>query len=250
MPFYPFAVLQNYGFGNKYHNAFRIIHAASTMPKYSNFRKDYARLASYVKPIPGSTSGNALAIRSLQRQLNKQKPEVQQWVSFTTNNIPQTTFAQWNLSPTDTLAAATDRDERVLGDSWINKSLEMRFSLGTNLAGFPGVVRVIVYVPKKAGTAITFTNMLDITDPNQMTVLYDQMIKPHIQGGNNQTTTGSFDCGVYHWVKKISLGNRKSTYIGTTAERNSVRIAVLTQGYFSGGSLTASMRYKLNYCNK
>lgn len=250
MPFYPYAVLQNYGFGNKYHNAVRTIHAASTMPKYSNFRKDYARMASYVKPVPGSTSGNALAIRSLQRQLNKQKPELQHWFNTVPFNVSPTALTTNNFGPCDTLAAASDRDQRVLGDSWVNKSLEIRVNSQDTEFGFPGKVRLIVYIPKKAGTSISFGSINSCLDTNQMTVLHDELVKPYHQGNTDGQSTGTY-CPVWMFSRRVSLGNRISTFIGTTPEKNNVRIALLTDGNSTSGiPLAWTMNYKLTYTNK
>lgn len=250
MPFYPYAVLQNYGFGNKYHNAIRTIHAASTMPKYSNFRKDYARMASYRKPVPGSTVSNALAIRHLQRQVNRQKPETQHYFVNQTLSIPHTTFKQSNVNPCEALANAADRDERILGDSWLNKTLELRIGSADAESGFPGRVRLIVYLPKKAATTINVTSMTDCLDPSQMTVLHDEYVKPYHPGNTDAASSVTY-CPPWLFVRRINLGNRISTFIGTTPEKNNIRIAVLTEGNSTATfNATWNMGYKLTYTNK
>lgn len=250
MPFYPYAVLQNYGFGNKYHNLFRSIHAASTMPKYSNFRKDYNRLALYRRPIPGGVSGaNALAIRSLERKVAGLKPETQyHFISDNFSALAGDTLHVLNWSPTEDLAAAADRDERILGDSWKNKFMEIRAQFG-GILGFPGPLRLIVYKPHKAGTTLTFSNFNNMMDPSQSTVLHDEIIKPYAVHDNSTTTGGSQALQV--WARKINLSNTKSTFIGTTAEAGNIRCVILLNGMGSatptlGGSVTT----KLAYSNK
>ena len=249
MPFYPYAVLQNYGIGNKYHNAFRSIHAASTMPKYSNFRKDYARLASYRKPVPGSTSGNALAIRSLQRKVAGLKPEVQYFTHTDSySGLAGDTFHVHNWSPTSDLASATDRDERILGDSWKNKYMEIRAQFG-GTTGFPGPFRLVVYKPHKAGTTLSFTDFNNVMDPSNCTVLHDEIIKPYAVLNNNSSTGKNQNIMVF--ARKINLKNLKSTFIGSTPEAGNVRCVLLMWGMGTatptiGGSITT----KLAYANK
>ena len=109
-------------------------------------------VAKYIKPRGATKYATDLAIRSLQRQVNRQKPEIQHWFSNTTFTVHPTNFGLSNFSPCETLAAAVDRDERVLGDSWINKSLEIRINGNDTEQGYPGKVRLIVYIPKKSGS--------------------------------------------------------------------------------------------------
>lgn len=253
MPFYPYAVLQNYGLGNRYHNAIRTFHAASTMPKYSNFRNDYARMASYRKPVPGSTSGNALAIRHLQRQVNRQKPETQYYFRESTLSIPHSSLKQSNINPCEALATESNRGDLILGDSWVNKSLELRVQSADSESGFPGRVRLVVYVPKKANTTISITSMTDCLDPNQMTVLHDEYVKPYHQGNTNpDATSGVTYCPPWMFVRRINLKNRISTFIGNTPEKNNIRIALLTEGNGSALLYNATWKfgYRLTYTNK
>lgn len=249
MSFYPYAVLQNYGIGNKYHNAFRSIHLASTMPKYSNFRKDYARLASYRKPVPGSTSGNALAIRSLQRKVAGLKPENQQHVI--TNNfssLARNNLEVLNVSPTTDLAGAADRDERILGDSWKNKYLEIRAS-GGGQEGVPGPVRLVVYKPHKAGTTLAWSSFNAMIDPSNCTVLHDEIIKPYAVF--NAANSLSVPQAIMSFHRKINLNNMKSTFIGTTPEEGQVRVVLLINGLDSTATTYGtSIVTKLVYANK
>lgn len=225
----------------RYHNYYQL--GKRTMP--------YLRgtVAKYIKPRGATKYATDLALRSLQRQINKQKPEIQHWTSATTFTVPPNTFSTANFSPCETLANAVDRDERVLGDSWINKALEIRIRGDDTIYGFPGVMRLIVYVPKKAGTTITWANFGEIIDTNRCTVLHDEIVKPLM--ATTQGSTATTHSGIYNFVRKLRLGNRKSTFIGTTPEMNNVRVAVLTDGLSTLTSVqTFSINYKLTYCNK
>lgn len=230
MPFYPLAVLQNYGIGNKYHNAFRSIHFASQMPKYSNFRKDYARMASYRKPVPGGTgTANALAIRSLERKVAGLKPETQYLILTTSfSGLSRDSFEVCQWSPTVDLAGAADRSDRVLGDSWKNKFIEVRCGAIAGDEGLPGPVRFVVYKPHKAATTITPTSFISHFDPSQCTVLHDEIIKPYAVMNENSST--GVTQAINSWVRKINLNNMKSTYIGTTAEEGAVRCCIMISG--------------------
>lgn len=250
MPFYPYAVLQNYGLGNKYHNAFRSIHAASTMPKYSNFRKDYNYLMSKKFNVGGGpVASNALAIRSLQRKVAGLKPEIQ-YFTHTDNysGLAGDTLHVHNWSPTTDLAGAADRDERILGDSWKNKYMEIRAQFG-GTTGFPGPLRLVVYKPHKAATTLSFTDFNNVMDPSNCTVLHDEIIKPYTVLNNNSSTGQNQNIMVF--TRKINLKNLKSTFIGTTPEVGNVRCVILQLGLGSatpttGGSVTT----KLAYANK
>lgn len=250
MPFYPYAVLQNYGIGNKYHNALRSIHAVSTMPKYSNFRKDYARMASYRKPVPGSISGNTLAIRSLQRKVAGLKPENQEFV-FTSNwsSLARDTLEVLEISPMFNLAASVDRDQRILGDSWKNKYLEIRCT-GGGEEGVPGPVRLVVYKPYKATATLTFSTFNAMMDPSNCTVLHDEIIKPYAV--LNNSATSALPQAVMTFNRKINLHNLKSTFIGNIAEEGQVRVVLLINGL--AGTPTPSygttIVTKLVYANK
>ncbi len=242
MPFYPYAVLQNYGFGNKYHNAFRTIHAASTMPKYSNFRKDYSRLSSYRKPIPGSTSGNTLAIRDLQRKVAGMKPEVQHFVANYNMSFSGGAFNIERIDITKNLASAADRDLRLTGDSWKNKYLKFRLQMADDSCD--GILRVLIIKPKKAGTTFTFAENA-IPDPNQMTVLYDRTITTAQQVGANYYAGGSGRVMIGH----VSLKNLKSTFISTVAELGDVQMYVMYRNKIPTGSDTWALSTQLAYTN-
>lgn len=236
----------NHPFEFSRHNAFRAAHLYSTMPKYwESYRQQYSRLSKYRKPT-GTASGNALAIRHLQRQINKQKPELQHTVVNNVTTIPEDVFNLWNISPSQNLADTVDRNERILGDSWVNKSLELRFQTASN-RGFYGDLRVVVYIPKKADTTWVSGDFTSYVDPNFATVLHDEVIKP------SWTADQSSDNGPhYTFFRKIWLGNRVSTYIGSTPEKTAVKVAVLSTGRKASGagSVYVGCMHRLTYTNK
>lgn len=248
MNFYPNSVIHNYGIRNR---NFRLLHATASMPLYPNFRRDYARMARYRKPLAPSSSSNALAIRALQRQVNRQKPEVQYFFSSDSESgVTQNAFHQFNYNPLETLASATNRGDLVLGDTWINKYLEIRCQIGGRL-GFCGPVRLIVYRPLKAGTTVTLGGFTNGTDPNQMSILHDEVIKPYAVF-NDDSVSGSSQM-IQNWVRRINLKNMKSTFtLSGAAEKNNVRVALLLDGQKSVTTPTVGLdiKFKHAFTNK
>lgn len=198
-----------------------------------------------------STYTNALAIRYLQRQVNRQKPEVQYFFSSDSESgVTQNAFHQFNYNPLETLANAANRGDLVLGDTWINKYLEIRCQIGGRL-GFCGPVRLIVYRPLKANTTVTMGGFTNGTDPNQMSILHDEIIKPYAIF-NDDSVSGSSQM-VQNWVRRINLRNMKSTFtLGGTAEKNNVRVALLLDGEKSVSTPTIGLdiKFKHAFTNK
>lgn len=244
----------NHPFEFSRHNAFRSFHLYSTMPKYwESYRQQYNRLRRYVPKPTGSPISNSLAIRNLQRQINKQKPELQHDVVLNTTSFNASElagFSLWNITPSENLAADPDRGEKILGDSWVNKSLELRFSTDIVL-GFQGDIRLVIYIPKKAGTAWVPSSMTDFVDPNFATVLHDEIMRPTWTPDDHNTENGPH----YTFMRKVGLGNRISTFIGTTPEKNNIRVAFLNHGRASTSTTPplirpVSCRHRLTYTNK
>lgn len=234
MPFYPYAVLQNYGI-SKSNFAFKTAHATYTMPKYwESYRQQYNRLSKYRKPT-GTPSGNAAALRSLQRKVAGMEPEVQQYKLIRpTSTIAAGTYAQFRFDITDELAVLADRAERITGDSWKNKFLRFRFHINTNLCE-GGWYRFIVLRPKKAGTTFTIAEG-DILDPNQMTVFFDR------------TWTFDKEYGARaHSDIKVNLRNLKSTYLAGTPELGDIQMYLVGRNQDTVNAMPISVTTELNY---
>lgn len=234
MPFYPYAVLQNYGI-SKSNFAFKTAHATYTMPKYwESYRQQYNRLSKYRKPT-GTPSGNAAALRSLQRKVAGMEPELQQYKIIRPSAIfAAGAYNQVRYDITDELAALADRPERVTGDSWKNKFLKFRFHINTN-APEGGWIRFIVIKPKKAGTTFSIAEG-DILDPNQMTVFYDKTFTYDRDYGQRSSSD-----------IKVNLRNLKSTYIGSTPESGDIQMYVCCRNQDTSWTIPVTVTTQLNY---
>jgi len=183
------------------------------MPKYwESYGQQYNRLSKYRKPTPGnSVSGNGAAIRQLQRKVAQLKPEPQQFSLADSRSYVTGAYNQVRIDVSAQLAAATDRDQRITGDSWKNQFL--KFRIQGHEPGMEGTLRVIILKPKKAGTTYTITENT-LLDPNQVTVYYDQTM--NVFSPDNRLMMG-----------KANLKNLKSTYIGTTPELGDIQMYIL-----------------------
>jgi len=182
------------------------------MPKYwESYKQQYNRLSKYRKPTPGnSVSGNGAAIRQLQRKVAQLKPESQQFTLADNRSYTSGVYNQVRIDVSSLLAAVSDRDQRITGDSWKNQFLKFRIQ-GIE-AGMSGIMRVIILKPKKAGVTYTIAEGT-MLDPNQVTVFYDQ--------------TMNFADDSRVMIGKANLKNLKTTYIGTTPELGDVQMYLL-----------------------
>jgi len=206
------------------------------MPKYwESHNQQYNRLSKYRKPT-GTAAGNAAAIRSLQRKVAGLKPELQTYQFSNNITFNGSAYTQNAFYPSEDLAGTTDRDLRITGDSWTNKVLKLRLRF-TNALVPNGIFRVLVVVPKKAGTTFTFTEN-SIPDPDKMAVLRDATYSC-VPGANLQR----------QFNMTIPLRNMKSTFVGTTPEKGSVQVYLIMRN-FDAAFEPMQYTYQLTYADK
>lgn len=201
-------------------SAFAAYSIKRTMPYLRGSIKKY-------KPV-GATSvttyRNSAAIRTLQRKVNQLKPETQRFLNAYLYNAPNSPqYNQQRYDITTELASTADRDLRITGDSWRNKKLTVRVSLYDS-TDWNEELRMLVVVPKKAGTTFTFNHNI-IPDKDQMRVLYDKTVT--MNSGN----------GVRNMVAHILLRDMKTTYLGNTPEKNSIQLYLLSYNNASGPTI-------------
>lgn len=227
----------NHPFEFSKHNVFRAAHLSYTMPKYwESYKQQYNRLSKYRKPT-GTASGNALAIRHLQRQLNSQKPEIQQYQHSTTHSLTANAYVQRLTRVSYDLAGVADRSDRILGDTWVNKSLKIRLRC-QDLANPYGLLRVMVVMPRKAGTTFSFPENT-IPESNALTMLLDREYTwdpdAHTQRQLNFT---------------VPLRNIQSTFIGAIPEKGEIQVYVCYRNLNTTTVMNLKQNIELSYSNK
>lgn len=123
----------------------------------------------YVRPSP-----NLLPrIRRLEAELSRQRPELQQ---FRANAFLTTTAIianDYDLNVTQVFIDDADFRDKVTGDKWYNKKLNIRLnSLDAGIAK----VRVIVYIPQNTDSTLTLTagyQYTQIPDSTAWKILHD-----------------------------------------------------------------------------
>lgn len=161
----------------------------------------------------------------LQRQINKQKPELQ---NFRTNDslTIASGYTVNTLGITDLFAAAAIFDELVLGDKFINERLKMQFHASVAVIK----MRIIVYFTKRTGAsfspASTAAGFVSIPDPAAFQVLHD---KVYISGNDTSGMAPSFNISL---KKILTTYNRSSN----TLERGDLRVCIITESGAATGS--------------
>ncbi len=181
-----------------------------------------------------TTRSNTLQsqINSLARQVNQNKSEV---ITFKDgdNIFPSSTsFEQTTISVTDDLHASADFRDDITGEKWRNHFLDLRY-VGPNDMS---TLRVMIYVPKKAGTSFVPPTRKGVyqADSNAFWMLYD---KSHDLTVNTET----------HKSVRVNLRKMLTEYssAGTTLEKGEIKISFITEGSVSN----VSYNYQLGFSN-
>lgn len=188
-------------------SAFAAYSVKRTMPYLRGSIKKFKPLGAG----PASTYRNTAAIRTLQRKVNQLKPETQRFGNSDLWIVSANSFVQNRYDISADLAGTADRDLRISGDSWRNKKLTIRVS-NYDTTECDEQLRMLVVVPKKAGTTFTLAEN-SIPDKDQMRVLYDRTVSL------NRTGDGRREL-----IANIPLRDMKTTFIGTTPEKNAIYV--------------------------
>lgn len=210
-------------------------------PSYPN--RNYLR-GSLTKVIRASAGGYVKPtlqnqLNALKQQVSKNKPEKQYFIDNTQFISTGTTPEHFDYDVSDTLRISSSFRDFVNGDRWTNHYLELNFGVDfTALNKF----RFVVYVAKKAGTALNGTYAGVCTgpfDPESFWLIHDEYINA---GAANQFTT---------LKRYVNLKQVQSVYNASAGawERGRIRVCIITDPT-STPTLVAQVGTKLCFSNK
>lgn len=205
----------------------------------SNFQRDYAKMRTYVKPTP-SANGARLAV--LERKVRGLKPERKHFF-FTDLLIKSAAlgFGRKDGNITTSFHGWANFRDNVLGDKWKNHSLK----LALRCDNYNGMIRLVVYYPKRVGDTWSPTNIGAIPDPNDTVVLYDRVLRP--DPGTTNDVSAQSQKNMLHFCT-IPLGNRITIHDGNV-RRNELRYAIMTHSTSSSLGYNVHLNGRYTYSN-
>ncbi len=112
-------------------------------------------------------------ISALRSQVAKQKPETQYFRATGTHTSAAGTVETTHYNLTQSLISSITFRDNVTGDRWTNLALKMKFLLSASTIA----QRVVLYVPRKAGSRFTPANpLVEQPDPTSFWIVGDYML--------------------------------------------------------------------------
>lgn len=198
-----------------------------SMATHSRFYRNWAKTQPKRGPDNRKTLKSEVAL--LKRRVNQNTAEViNHRAQFAVSPLSAITLRTDNL--TDLFLATTDYRDNILGDTYRNKSLQMRLQTPPEMTN----MRVIIYKPKKVTGSISFGQsnaFTEIVDPNAFRVFLDRTISP-ISALNQ------------HHEFRVNFGNLMTEYnsANTQLEKGVIKILFITQG--------TTQQYRYGYDHK
>ncbi len=198
-----------------------------------SFKKpDWQKASYYQKKKP--TLQNQ--ITALKAQVSKNKAETQ-YFRVSGNHVSGAgTLSTRNYRVTDSLINDVNFRDNVTGDKWVNKFLKLRFLAEADCKA----LRIVVYFPKKAGTAFNPTSfaLAAIPDPSSFWVIMDRTI-------TEKDASGKFSTEAF-----LNLWGKHTLYDSNAGsiERGELIMTVISEQPATTFSYTYG--YELGYCNK
>lgn len=155
-------------------------------------------------------------LKRLEREVNKQKPELQQFrINRSTSSIAG--VARNDFDVTADLVGSADFRDRISGDRWINKSIRVSLDGASNALS---KVRIIVYSPTRASSLFIPATGFEFTQPLDHTAYRVFMDKSFTKAHSTQFLTAAVNC---------SLRNYETLYNsdGSTEDRNVIRVCLI-----------------------
>lgn len=175
-------------------------------------------------------------ITALRTQINRQKPETQFYRLAMAHQSSSVNAETNHYNVTNSLISAADFRQNVTGDRWTNLWLKLNIVASATC----DALRVLVYIPKIAGTRATpSVPFAGVPDPSAFTMLADYSV--------NQEANADRLKGRQKW---ISLRRIKTIYDsqGANIERGEVIITVLSlaQQYTTAFDIGYALAYHNN----
>lgn len=189
----------------------------------------------------GPSDINSARIYNMQKQLAKISPNIEN-VSIAPSSLTVTanTVTAFDYGLSAGLVTSTEMGAKYIGDKYRNKSLLMRMYFHEAL----NCARVVVYVPKVAGTTYTIPDFLSIPDPTVYTVLYDTMLFP----AHAAQPRKNFLLKRLNLKDRITINDRQGAATGSI-KSGDIRIAILAENA-TATNRTISCWYNLKFQNK
>ena len=176
-------------------------------------------------------------VNALQRQVNRQKPEIQHLIQSNSIASSGTGPQNYTSSPVQNLVGSADFRDRVTGDQWMLNYLQLKVDAGSNLK----YLRVVVYIPKRPGHSWVPGSYptTEFLDTSEFTVLRD------ISFPNTQYN--STDMGNNYFIRL----NKLCVYDSDTAtiEKSNLKIAFVYDE-IAPGFPGFDFGFKLAFSNK
>lgn len=200
-----------------------------------NFQSDYAKMRSFVPNTSSASMRLETRLREMNRKINKNKPETKHYFdNYGSNIILANTTTRIDKDITTEFHQDPDFRENVLGDKWRNLSLEVR--LRQNGTPFTtGAVRLVVYKPKRPGSVWPGVSLIQMIDPNDHTVLFDQYVPIHAASATQLCLLPK------HY--KINLRNTITSY-DTLIRKGDIKLALLCQAGSTGYTMDINILLK------
>nr|AGA18485.1 hypothetical protein [uncultured marine virus] len=176
-------------------------------------------------------------ITALKAQVNRQKPETQYFRVSGSHSNTGGTIEQNNHLITSSLISSTNFRQNVTGDQWTNIALNLKIALLKECRG----ARVILYVPKKAGTRFTpgSSQLVEQIDPSSFWVISDTFM-------NQQT-----EANLSNHSRRFNLKKMKTIYDSNVAsiEKGELVLSVIYYPRSASVNTQYSYGYELVYNN-
>lgn len=176
-------------------------------------------------------------VNALQRQVNRQKPEVQHLIQ--NNSITSTSPGNqlYTSSPVENLVGNADFRQKITGDQWMLNYLQLKVNSGSALK----YLRIIVYIAKRPGHKWTNGSYptTEFLDPSEFTVIRD------ISMPNTNFNSTSMGNNFFIPLNKLVVYDSDSA----TIEKGNLRIAFIFDEVAEGFP-GLDFGWKLGFSNK
>lgn len=176
-------------------------------------------------------------ITALKAQVNRQKPETQYFRVSGAHTNTGGTIEQTNHLITSSLISSANFRQNVTGDQWTNIALNLNMALYKECRG----ARVILYVPKKAGTRFTpaSSQLVEQVDPSSFWVISDTYL--------NHST----EANLSNHSRRFNLRKMKTIYDSNAAqiEKGELVLSVIYYPRAAAVQAQYSYGYELVYNN-
>lgn len=194
------------------------------------------------RPYASGPSRLQTQLTELKRKVNRQRPETKHWFYTFAYTHAAGVGSRGDLNLTTQFHSDPAFRDNVLGDKWRNMYLDLRIQ--SNSSNVVGACRVVVYKPKRpGGTWPGFFN--SHIDPNDHTVLLDQIIQP--QTGTTVGTAGESQKRIAARFR-VNLRNSITSY-DSQVRKGEIRYAIVAENDSASLAWISGTNIMLSYQN-